>query len=257
MESTTISNKQQDIKKSNLQNHNVNDNHKHQNDGEPEHAHGGIFGERTELIFAIICGIFLIVGFGLSFVDSLSGNVSIAFYIGAYLFGGFYTTKEAIAGISKGNFEIDFLMLVAAIGAAILGEWGEGALLLFLFSLGHSLEHYAMEKAKKSIAALTKLAPKTALLKIGEEIDEVKIETLKAGDVIVVKPNSTIAADGIVVLGNSSVNQSSITGESIPVDKEAFENATGQFCQCRKIRCEIQSVCGIHQWQSGIRSYGN
>jgi len=208
--------------------------HEHEEDGHPfkhehekeahGHEHGGIFGEKTELIFAIICGALLSLGFGLSFLNGISSVVPIAFYICAYFFGGFYTTKEAIEGISKGQFEIDFLMLVAAIGAAILGHWGEGALLLFLFSLGHSLEHYAMEKARKSIAALTELAPKTALLKNGEELKEVRIEDLKPGDVIVVKPNSTISADGVVVSGSSSVNQAPITGESVPVDKMQIED---------------------------------
>ena len=197
--------------------------HDHTEAGQ-DHAHGGIFGERTELIFAIICGVLLAIGFGLSFVNDLSPYVSIGFYIGAYLFGGFYTTKEAVEGISKGHFEIDFLMLVAAIGAAILGQWAEGALLLFLFSLGHSLEHHAMAKARRSIAALTELAPKTALLKTGNDIKEVKIEALQTCDVIVVKPNSKISADGIVVKGNTSVNQAPITGDSIPVDKMPVED---------------------------------
>ncbi len=97
------------------------DKHDHDHDHaahDHEHSHGGIFGEKTELIFAIICGALLGIGFGLSFVKGLSDYVSIGFYIGAYFFGGFYTTKEAIEGISKGEFEIDFLMLVAAIGAA-------------------------------------------------------------------------------------------------------------------------------------------
>jgi Cd2+/Zn2+-exporting ATPase len=188
-----------------------------------EHVHTpGIFGEKTELIFAIICGALLGVGFGLSFIKAIPHPVSIGFYIAAYFFGGFYTTKEAIAGISKREFDIDFLMLVAAIGAAILGQWAEGALLLFLFSLGHSLEHYAMQKARRSIAALAELAPKTALLRIGSEVKEVKIEELKIDDIIIVKPNSKVAADGIVVEGNSSVNQAPITGESIPVDKTAI-----------------------------------
>lgn len=198
------------------------DNHQHDHAGGHDHAHGGIFGERTELIFAIISGALLGIGFGLSFIGGLSPYVSLAFYIGAYFFGGFYTTKEAIEGISKGDFEIDFLMLVAAVGAAILGQWAEGALLLFLFSLGHSLEHFAMEKAKKSIAALASLAPKTALLKTNGDVKEVQIDELKAGDVIVVRPHTKIAADGVVVSGNSSVNQAPITGESIPVDKEPF-----------------------------------
>ncbi|RYZ24067.1 MAG: heavy metal translocating P-type ATPase [Chitinophagaceae bacterium] len=203
----------------------------HEHGEEREHDHGhdhaqdGIFGERTELIFAIICGVLLGIGFAVSLFKGLSPFLSIGFYIGAYLFGGFYPTREAISGISKGNFEIDFLMIVAAAGAAVLGQWGEGALLLFLFSLGHSLEHYAMEKARKSIAALTQLAPKTALLKVNGDLREQPIGSLKTGDVIVVKPNSKIAADGIVVEGESTVNQAPITGESMPVDKAPFADA--------------------------------
>lgn len=210
---------------------------------EQDHA-SGIFGEKTELIFAIICGALLGIGFGLSFVKGLSEYVSIGFYLGAYLFGGFYTTKEAIEGISKGEFEIDFLMLVAAIGAACLGQWAEGALLLFLFSLGHSLEHFAMEKAKKSIAALANLAPKTALLKNGNDVKEVKIEELKAGDVIVVKPNSKISADGIVINGSSSVNQAPITGESVPVDKAPVEDPNMEIAKADKLDAKYKVFAG-------------
>lgn len=140
-------------------------------------------------------------------------------YIAAYFFGGFFTAKEAVTAIGKGEFEIDFLMLVAAAGAGILGDWAEGALLLSLFSLGHALEHYAMGKAKRSIAALAELTPKTALLKSGQEVD---VETLKTGDIILIKPDTKIPADGIIIAGNSSVNQAPITGESIPVEKQAL-----------------------------------
>lgn len=189
-----------------------------------DHHHGGIFGERTELYFAILCGIFLVIGFGLSFISNISIYLPITFYLVAYFFGGFYTAKESFEALKKGKFEIDFLMLVAAAGAASLGHWAEGALLLFLFSLGHSLEHFALSKAKKSIEALSGLAPKTALLKTGDDIRTVQIDELKPGDVIVIRPNSKIAADGIVVKGNSAVNQAPITGESIPVDKMALKN---------------------------------
>jgi len=219
--------------------------HKHEHaDDQHDHSHGGVFGEKTELIFAAICGALLGVGFGISFMEEVYPYVSIAFYIGAYFFGGFYTTKEAVEGISKGEFEIDFLMLVAAIGAAILGEWSEGALLLFLFSLGHSLEHYAMQKAKKSIAALAELAPKTALLKTGNDIREVKIEELHAGDVVVVKPNSKIAADGVIVKGNSAVNQAPITGESVPVDKTAVGDPDMNIEQADKMEAKYRVFAG-------------
>jgi Cd2+/Zn2+-exporting ATPase len=171
------------------------------------------------------------IGFGLSFVEIVPSWVSFTLYLGAYFFGGFFTAKEAIKTIAKGGFEIDFLMLVAAIGAAILGEWAEGALLLFLFSMGHALEHYAMNKARKSIAALAELAPKIALVKRNGKTEEVGIEQLSIGDIIVVKPNSKISADGVVVNGQSSVNQAPITGESVPVDKVQVDDSEKDWSQ--------------------------
>src|SRR5690606_3991254 len=209
-----------------------------------EHAHSGVFGKNSELIFSIICGVLLGIGFGLSYVESIPDWVSLTLYIGAYFFGGFFTAKEAVQTVAKGGFEIDFLMLVAAIGAAILGEWAEGALLLFLFSLGHALEHYAMNKARKSIAALADLAPKTALLKKDGKTVEVGIEELRKGDIIVVKPNSRIAADGVIVKGSSAVDQSPITGESIPVDKEAIEEPVAPNISLDKLPQENRAYSG-------------
>ncbi|APQ16187.1 heavy metal translocating P-type ATPase [Maribacter hydrothermalis] len=195
----------------------------HNHDDDDNHNHDGILGKNTELYFAILSGVTLITGFLIQKFSELSESVPFVLYILSYIFGGYFTLKEAITKITKGEFEIDFLMLVAAAGAAYLGEWAEGALLLFLFSLGHALENYAMGKAKKSIAALTDLAPKTALLKKDGDTVEVGIEELKVGDIIVVRPNSKISADGVIVKGNSSVDQSPITGESVPVDKLPIE----------------------------------
>ena len=218
--------------------------HEHKEGEEHEHSHGGIFGKNTELIFSIICGVLLGTGFGLSFIETFPSWVSLSLYIAAYFFGGFFTAKEAVQTVAKGGFEIDFLMLVAAIGAAILGEWAEGALLLFLFSMGHALEHYAMNKARKSIAALADLAPKTALLKKDGKTQEVGIEELSIGDIIVVKPNSKISADGVVVSGTSSVNQAPITGESVPVDKEPVDDPDKDWSQEKDIRDENRAFSG-------------
>lgn len=185
--------------------------------GEP-HNHG-IFGEKTELIFAVLSGVFLVTGFTLDRLSNLNFIYILIPFLISYGFGGYYTLKEAIGEISKGRFEIDFLMLVAAIGAAFLDKWAEGALLLFLFSLGHALEHLAMEKATKSIESLTKLSPKIALKKQGADYIEVDIKDLKVGDIIRVRPNSAVSADGVLIHGKTSINQAPITGESIPVDK--------------------------------------
>jgi Cd2+/Zn2+-exporting ATPase len=222
------------------------DGHDHDHGGEEshDHAHGGVFGKNTELIFSIICGVLLGVGFGLSYVEAVPSWLSLSLYIGAYFFGGFFTAKEAIETVSRRGFEIDFLMLVAAIGAAFLGEWAEGALLLFLFSLGHALEHYAMNKARKSIAALADLAPKTALLKKNGKTEEVDIKELSIGDIIVVKPNSKISADGVVINGESSVNQAPITGESVPVDKAPVNDPDQDWSEKSEIRDENRVFSG-------------
>ncbi|WP_260220734.1 heavy metal translocating P-type ATPase [Xanthomonas euroxanthea] len=108
---------------------------------------------------------------------------------------------------------------LAAAGAAALGAWAEGALLLFLFSLGHALEHYAMGRAKRAIEALAKLAPETARVLRNGQVVEVRVESLILGDVVIVRPNDRMPADGFVVKGTSSVYQAPVTGESIPVDK--------------------------------------
>lgn len=217
---------------------------KHDHTEGDDHKHTGIFGPNTELIFAILCGAFLGTGWGLSFIKGFPEWISLSCYIVAYFFGGFFTAKEAVQTILKGGFEIDFLMLVAAAGAATLGSWMEGALLLFLFSLGHSLEHYAMGKARKSIEALTNLAPPTAILIAESGQTEVRIETLKLGDIILVKPNTKIPADGVVVNGEGSVNQAPITGESVPVDKKAVADPEKDYSTEKSIKAENRVFAG-------------
>ena len=186
------------------------------------HSHNLLFGNKTELYFAILSGVFLVIGFAIEKIVNFPSWVSLLSYIIAYFFGGYFITIEAYKKINQRGFDIDFLMIVAAIGAAYIGSWAEGALLLFLFSLGHALEHHAMNKAQKSIEALSDLSPKIALVKKGNQIFEIAIENLKIGDIIVVKPNTKIAADGVIITGNSSINQAPITGESMPIDKTAI-----------------------------------
>ncbi len=189
------------------------------------HGHGGIFGANTELIFAILCGVTLGVGYGIErLLETVPGWLPLAFYIAAYFLGGFFTSREAIDNLRLKRFEIDTLMLVAAAGAVALGAWAEGALLLFLFSLGHALEHYAMGRAKRAIEALAELAPQTAWVRRDSGLQEIPVEELEIGDVVIVKPNERLPADGFVVKGTSAINQAPVTGESIPVDKREVPN---------------------------------
>jgi len=192
----------------------------HDHAEEHGHDHGGLFGEKTKLIFAVIAGVCVAVGFGLSFVDGVSEWVPWGGYVGGYVFGGYYTVREAVDTLRVGDFEVDFLMLVAAAGAAALGKWVEGAFLLFLFSLGHALEHYAMGRARQAIESLADLAPDTAIIRRDGTEQEIPVDDLRVGDTVIVKPNERIPADGFVIEGESAVNQAPVTGESVPVDKE-------------------------------------
>ena len=182
------------------------------------HAHAGWWAEHRELVFSLAAGVLLLGGW----LGGLAGAphaVSLGLYLAAYAFGGFFTVRDAVQSLWAKRFDIDTLMLVAAAGAAALGDWAEGALLLFLFSLGHALEHSAMDRARQAIEALADLAPKTALVRRDGAEVEVPVEELLRGDEVIVKPGQRLPADGKVVEGISAVDQSPVTGESVPVDK--------------------------------------
>ncbi len=194
--------------------------------GDHEHSHGALLGPNTELIFSLACGALLAIGFALEkLVPAAPGWLPTTLYLVAGVFGGFYTLREAFENLRERRFEIDTLMLVAAAGAAALGAFAEGALLLFLFSLGHALEHYAMGRAKQAIEALAQLAPPTATVLRDGQSREIHVEELLVGDLVLVRPNERLPADGFVAKGETSINQAPVTGESIPVDKRPVEDA--------------------------------
>ena len=209
-----------------------------------DHAHGGIFGPKTELIFAILCGLFLLIGWLLETFTEVAEWIPVSTLIIAYFFGGYFTVKEAIEKIRSGKFEIDFLMLIAAAGAAALGAWAEGALLLFLFSIGHALEGYAMGRAKRAIEALSELAPRTARVRRNGQETEVVVEELQVDDIVIVKPDERIPADGFVIKGETSVDQAPITGESVPVDKQPVGNRDSAAADPESIAAEHRVFAG-------------
>ena len=213
------------------------------NEKDHEHEHGGLFGDKTELVFAATSGGLLLIGWLLSFSGWTSWGPWIL-YVAAYFFGGYFTVREAIENVRAGRFEIDSLMLIAAVGAATLGEWSEGALLLFLFSLGHSLEHYAMGRAKRAIEALAELSPQSAIVRRDGQTEEVPVEQLRVGDIVVVKPNERLPADGFVVKGQGSVNQAPITGESMPVEKRAVDDAQTAAAKPDQLEPQYRAFAG-------------
>lgn len=185
----------------------------------PEGA--GWYARNKELTWSLISGALLLVGWIGETWLGFPTPLAIGIFVGAYLFGGYDLLRHAAGSLRQGrfSFDIDLLMLLAAVGAAILGEWAEGAFLLFLFSLAHALEHYALDRARGAIRALAELAPSVARVRRNGQESQVPVEELVRGDIVIVRPAERIPSDGQVRVGTSSVNQAPITGESIPVEK--------------------------------------
>ena len=175
--------------------------------------------EQWMYLSVVLCGFFLLLGFAGETFLGWPGEISLLFFILSYVAGGYSVTIHAIPGLFKGQLDTDILMLAAAAGAAVIGAWAEGAFLLFLFSLGHAGEQYALDKARNAVDALGELMPKTALLKAGDQIEERPVESIQVGDIVLVRPGDRFPVDGQVIRGRSAVDQSAITGESVPVLK--------------------------------------
>jgi Cd2+/Zn2+-exporting ATPase len=177
------------------------------------------YKENRSLLFSLLAGVFLLAGWvGESFLR-LPRIATIAFYSAAYLLGGWDAARHAWHTIREGRFDTDLLMVVAALGAAAVGMFAEGALLLFLFSLGHALEERLLDRARTAVRTLANLTPKTALVRRNGSEIEFSVEELNLGDVVIIRPGVRIPVDGEVLSGQSAVNQAPVTGESTPVDK--------------------------------------
>jgi len=171
-----------------------------------------------ELLFSFGAGFLLLLGWAGDRFVGFPPVVSLGFYLGAYLTGGWDTARHAWHALRLRAFDTDLLMITAALGAAFLGEFAEGALLLFLFSLGHALEGRTLEKARQSIRALAQLTPKTALVRRKDREVEVPVDEIGLDETVIVRPGTRIPVDGIVGRGHSAVDQSPVTGESLPVE---------------------------------------
>jgi len=191
-----------------------------------ERDHGGapaflprLVKERWVIIMVMIAGLSLFMGWAGESFFGISSHLALLFFLISYFAGGYDIATHAIPGVLNGQFDTDVLMLTAAVGAALLGEWAEGAFLLFLFSLGHAGEHYALDRARNAINELGSLMPKIAKVKRGSQIKEGDTALLSIGDVVIVSPGDRIPVDGTILKGESYVDQSAITGESAPINK--------------------------------------
>ncbi len=154
-----------------------------------------------------------------------SRTTATVLYLLAYLCGGWDAAGDAWERIRKGQLDVHFLMLAVAVGAGIIGAWREGALLLFLFSASGAMEHFAMGRTKKAIDALFRGAPKTArVLRDGRE-EQIPIDQLLPGMIVLVTTGKQIPADLEVIKGESACDESNMTGEAIPVPKRCGDTA--------------------------------
>jgi Cd2+/Zn2+-exporting ATPase len=198
--------------------------------GTPAHSHAGRSHTHThkhpvsllldvEMLSVIATFIFMLLGeFGAAL--GLPGSLAPWFFLVAYLAGGWHGTIQGVRSLLRGTVDVDLLMILAALGAAYVHHAFEGAMLLFLFSLSHALQEMAIEKSRSAISALMKLRPEVALCRRGGETALVGVDQLVVGDIVILRPGESIPVDGVVSEGTSTVNQASITGESMPIDKK-------------------------------------
>ncbi len=174
-----------------------------------------------ELFLAAITLVALLIGWiGGSTTGLLPAWAIAVVALIAFVAGGYSGLMGAIEEAKHGKLDIDFLMIAAAIGAAAIGQWEEGALLLFLFTLSGALEEFAMERTRKAIESLANLRPDVARARRGDQEMTIAVDDLVIDDIVLVRPGERLPVDGLVIKGISSIDQSPITGESIPVRKE-------------------------------------
>jgi len=173
-------------------------------------------GERLEAVSTGLTLVFMLAGWATA---KVGGFWSVGFYAAAYLTGGYFGVRAGLQSLRQGTIDVDLLMVLAAIGAAIVQAPFEGAMLLFLFSLSNVLQAYAIDRTRKAIQSLMKLRPATAMARRGGETVVLPVGELVVGDILVVRPGESIALDSVIIEGSSSVDQASLTGESMPVSR--------------------------------------
>jgi len=169
------------------------------------------------VLFSIMLTLFAFISLQQQGEENL---LTISLFLLAILIGGYSLFIEGLKNLIKFEFTMETLMTVAIIGAFAIGEWSEGAVVVILFALSETLERYSMDKARNSIRSLIEIAPKEALIRRNGQEVAIPVKDIQIGDTMIIKPSQKIAMDGFVIKGYSAVNQSAITGESIPVEKQ-------------------------------------
>ncbi len=167
----------------------------------------------------VISLFFVLMGYLSYYTYGEDSAQAILMFALAILIGGYSLFRAGVKNLIHLDFDMKTLMSIAIIGAALIGEWSEGAVVVILFAISEVLESFSMEKARQSIRSLMNIAPKEALVRRNGTEVLIEVDDIAVGDIMVVKPGQKIALDGMVISGISSVNQAAITGESVPVEK--------------------------------------
>lgn len=185
----------------------------------PPNELGVWYNENRKLLFSLMAGLLLVIGWFGENILNFPVPINLGFYLAAYIFAGHDIARHAFAAVRFRQFDTDLLMIIAALGSAALGKYAEGALLLFLFSLGHALEEKALDRTRNAIHDLADFTPITAIILRNGVETKIAVDQLNIGDTVIIHPGTRIPIDGKVSDGHSSIDQSPVTGESIPVDK--------------------------------------
>lgn len=190
-----------------------------------------------------ISGVLFLLAWIPSLMGMMEESTAAVLYAAAIVIGGYRIAKSGIYGLRSRTVGMDFLMTIAAVGAAVIGLWGEGAAVVFLFALGETLEAYTMDRTRNSIRSLMNLAPNTATVRRSGQTVTLPVEQIAVGDMMLVKPGEKIAMDGKIAKGYSAINQAPITGESIPVEKGAGDDVfAGTINQQGALEIEVTKL---------------
>lgn len=210
------------------------------------HAHGGGLAPWLQMPLAIGAGVLLAIGFAIEkLVRDVSPTVVLATYVVALIAAAIFPLRAAVNAIRAKQVDVETLMILAGLGAGVIGAWFEGAFLLFLFTLGHALEHRAMEKARRSIESLGQLTAKTARVRRGDQVVELSTRDITIGDIVMVREGDRIPLDGVIRSGNAMIDQATITGESVPVARTVGDKVfAGTINTDAAIDVEVTSLAG-------------
>ena len=199
-------------------------------------------GGKLEIVFVVVTLVMMLAGLISSYSPALKW-LTVACYVTAYGTGGWFGLQASIKALRAGAIEVDLLMVLAALGAALVDSPFEGAMLLFLFSLSNVLQEYAIGRSRDAIKALMQLRPNVALIRRAGRAESIAIDQIKIGDRMIVRPGERMALDGTVVEGESNADESSLTGESMPVGKALGDHVfAGTINQSGGLEVEITKL---------------